>query len=170
MMQASAPTGLLPRALGLDIGTKTIGIAISDRLGWTARPLTTIRRKSWAEDLAILRKLVEDNGIQCLVVGLPLGRDGEMTEQARYSQRGAARIQEELGLEVAFIDESLSSADAEATLLEMGISRKKRREISVDQQAAALILQDYLNEQQRLERARQAQASTGTVVPGIDKI
>ena len=158
MIQASAPTSLHLRALGLDIGTKTIGVAISDRLGWTARHLLTIKRKSWAEDLAILSRLVEENGIQCLVAGLPLGREGEMTEQARYSQRGAEKIQTALGLPVVFIDESLSSVDAEATLIEMGISRKKMREISIDQQAAALILQDYLNEQQQLERIRQAQS------------
>ncbi|MEZ0372442.1 MAG: Holliday junction resolvase RuvX [Candidatus Sericytochromatia bacterium] len=146
-----------PRALGLDIGTKTIGVAVSDRLGWTARPLTTIRRKSWADDLASLAQLVKEHGIQALVVGLPLGREGEMTEQARFNQRAAERIQQELSLPVSYVDESLTSADAEATLLEMGVSRRKKRQISIDQQAAALILQDYLDEQQRLEQARQFQ-------------
>lgn len=140
------------RALGLDIGTKTIGIALSDALGWTARPLMTIKRASWAADLATLRTLVETHEVGLLVVGLPLGGDGQMTEQARYSQRGAEKIQQELGLPVAFVDESMSSAEAEATLLEMGISRKKRKGISIDQQAAALILQDYLNQQQSRQR------------------
>lgn len=152
MLQAS------PCALGLDIGTKTIGIAVSDRLGWTARPLTTIRRKSWVEDLAALAKIVAEHDVKQLVVGLPLGRDGEMTEQAHYNQRGAERIQQELNLPVHYVDESHSSLDAEAHLDEMGVSRKKRRQISIDQQAAALILQGYLDERQRLEQARQFQA------------
>lgn len=143
MLQANA------RALGLDIGTKTIGVALSDALGWTARPLTTIRRSSWAADLAALRELVEAHAVTALVAGLPLGPDGEITEQARYSQRGAERIQQELNLPLAFVDESYSSLDAAENLREMGVSRRKRHGISIDQQAAAVILQTYLDERQR---------------------
>lgn len=150
-------THAIPRALGLDIGTKTIGLAISDALGWTARPLSTIRRKSWAEDLAALHQIQQTHGIAQLVVGLPLGREGEMTEQARYSQRAAERIQQELDLPVAYVDESLSSAEADVYMQQVGVRRKKRKQ-NIDQQAAALILQDYLDEQQRLQRARQAAA------------
>ncbi|PKL80443.1 MAG: Holliday junction resolvase RuvX [Candidatus Melainabacteria bacterium HGW-Melainabacteria-1] len=143
-----------PRAMGLDIGTKTIGIAVSDRLGWTARPTCTIRRQGWVADLAALRELVAEHGIRCLVAGLPLGCDGEMTEQARFNQRAAERIQLELDLPLSYVDESHSSVDARDLLQEMGVSRKKRRQISIDQQAAALILQEYLDQQQRLEQAR----------------
>lgn len=142
------------RTLGLDIGTKTIGLAISDALGWTARPLSTIRRKSWVEDLAALRQIQQTHSVGQLVVGLPLGREGEMTEQARYSQRAAERIQLELDLPVAYIDESLSSAEADVFMQQTGMRRKKRQQ-NIDQQAAALILQDYLDEQQRLAQVRQ---------------
>ena len=146
-----------PRALGLDIGTKTIGVAVSDRLGWTARPLTTIRRQGWVADIAALQALVREHEVRLLVVGLPLGRNGEMTEQARFNQRAAERFEQELALPVSYVDESHSSADAEALLEEMGVSRKKRRQISIDQQAAALILQDYLEAQRRQEQARRFQ-------------
>lgn len=142
-----------PRALGLDVGTKTIGVAVSDRLGWTARPVCTIRRKSWADDLAQLQALIAEHDVKQLVVGLPLGRDGEMTEQARFNQRAAERFQQEFALPVHYIDESMSSMDAEEILHEMHISRKKKRQISIDQQAAAIILQGYLDEQQRLKQA-----------------
>lgn len=142
------------RALGLDIGRKTIGVAVSDALGWTARPICTIRRKSWAEDLAALRRLQSEHQIGQLVVGLPMGSEGEMTEQARFNQRAAERIQQELELPVAYVDESLTSVDADEMMREMGFKRKKRKQ-DIDQQAAARILQDYLDEQQRLEQARQ---------------
>lgn len=145
-----------PRSLGLDVGRKTIGIAISDALGWTARPLLTIRRKSWKEDLAALQKICDEQDVGQLVVGLPLGQDGEMTEQARFSQVAGERFQSELDLPVAYIDESLTSADADEWMREQGFKRKKRK-TEIDQRAATLILQDYLDEQHRLAQAQQTQ-------------
>lgn len=143
------------RSLGLDVGRKTIGVAISDALGWTARPLCTIRRKSWKDDLDALRKLRDEHGVAQLVVGLPLGKDGEMTEQARYSQVAGERFQAELELPVAYVDESLTSADADDWMREQGFKRKKRK-TEIDQRAATLILQDYLDEQHRLAQAKQS--------------
>jgi len=144
------------RILGLDIGTKTIGLAISDALGWTSRPLSTIRRKSWVEDLAALQRVQQEHGVTQLVVGLPLGSEGQMTEQARYSQRAAERIQQELSLPVAYVDESLSSVEAASFMQQVGVRRKKRKQ-NIDNQAAALILQDYLDQERRLQQAREYQ-------------
>lgn len=148
------------RYFGLDVGTKTIGVAVSDALGWTARPLTTIHRKSWVEDLAALRQLQDEYTPKLLVVGLPMGSSGEMTEQAHYNKRGAERIQQELDLPLVFRDESYSSQEATESLREMGMGRKKRRQKqkhSLDELAAARILQDYLDEQHRLQQVKNNQ-------------
>lgn len=148
------------RVLGLDMGTKTIGVAVSDALGWTARPVRTIQRKSWAEDLTQLQTLKTELGITQLVAGLPLGSDGEMTEQAHYCQRGAERIQQELDLPLAFVDESYSSQDAKSLLIEMGVGTKKRRQKgkqSLDELAATRILQDYLDQEHHKQRSAAAQ-------------
>lgn len=148
------------RSFGLDVGSKTIGVAVSDALGWTARPLKTIHRKSWSEDLAALQALKAEYHPHLLVVGLPLGSSGEMTEQARFNQRAAERIQQELDLPVIYRDESFSSEEASELLREMGMGRKKRRQKqkhSLDELAAARILQDYLDEQHRLQQVRNNQ-------------
>lgn len=145
-----------PRALGLDIGSKTIGVAVSDRLGWTARPVCTVRRSSWAEDLAKLTRLCAEHEVAQLVVGLPLSADGGMTEQARFNQRAAEKLHKALALPVAYVDESLTSVDADAYMAAVGMNRRRRKE-RIDQQAAALILQDYLDEQRRLTQAPQTQ-------------
>lgn len=144
------------RAFGLDIGRKTIGVAVSDALGWTARPIHTVRRKSWAEDLAAMQKLQEQYQVSLLVVGLPMSSHGEMTEQARFNKVAAERIQASLDVPVTYVDESLSSVDADSVMQEMGFKRKKRKQ-DIDQQAAARILQGYLDEQHRLEKAQQSQ-------------
>lgn len=148
------------RYFGLDIGTKTIGVAVSDALGWTARPLKTIHRKSWAEDLAALRQLQDEYKPTLLVVGLPMGSSGGMTEQAQYNKRGAERIQQELELDLVYRDESYSSQEATNTLREMGVGRKKRRQKqkhTLDELAAAKILQGYLDEQHRLQQIKNNQ-------------
>ena len=148
------------RCLGLDVGTKTIGVAVSDALGWTARPVTTIRRHSWARDLEALENLKSEYDPVCLVVGLPMGSDGEMTEQAHYNQRAAEKISETLNLPVVYRDESFSSEEAKERLREMGVGRKKRRQKAkhtLDELAAASILQDYLDEQHRRQQAQTQQ-------------
>ncbi len=148
------------RYLGLDIGTKTIGVAVSDALGWTARPVLTIHRKGWVEDLAAMQQLKQEYAPALLVVGLPLGSNGEMTEQARFNQRAAERIQAELDVPVVYRDESFSSEEASDLLREMGMGRKKRRKKqkrSLDELAAASILQSYLDEQHRLQQVKKNQ-------------
>lgn len=148
----------VPRILGLDVGTRTIGVAVSDPMGWFARPVTTIRRGSWQEDLEQLGRIIAEFQVHHLVVGLPLGVQGELTQQARYNQRAAERIARSFsGIRISYVDESYSSQTAREQLLATGMKRRKRKQV-IDQQAAVLILQDYLDQEQirvRAEKARQ---------------
>lgn len=134
------------RILGLDVGTKTIGVAVSDGLGWTARPLETIKRHSWKADLDALNKWIETYQVDTIVVGLPLDKSGEIGEQARYSQRAGERIQQEFPqVKIEYIDESLSTQESYAYFRASGMKRKKQKAM-IDQQAAAIILQRYLDQ------------------------
>lgn len=146
----------VPRILGLDIGTRTIGVAVSDPMGWFARPVTTIRRSTWEADLQALRQIIAEFRCQHLVVGLPLGIEGEMTAQARYNQDLAERIAQHFPeIRISYVDESYSSQSAHEQLLATGMKRRKRKQV-IDQQAAMLILQDYLDQEQMRVQAEKA--------------
>ncbi|PIQ23683.1 Holliday junction resolvase RuvX [bacterium (Candidatus Blackallbacteria) CG17_big_fil_post_rev_8_21_14_2_50_48_46] len=159
-----------PRVLGLDVGTRTIGIAVSDPMGWFARPVTTIQRKSWKDDLAELAKILQEFQAKQIVVGLPLGGNGEMTEQARYSKGAANRIHQEFpDLELHFIDESHSSEFAQEQMLATGMKKRKRKAM-IDQVAAVKILQDFIDQEALREKAnaaRQKQITTNEIT-GIE--
>ncbi len=137
--------------LGLDPGERRIGVAVSDPRGVAAQPLRVIERASFAEDAARLRELVEARKAERVVVGLPLGMDGEAGPAARSARRYANRLRRELQVEVVLWDERLSTAEAERSLLSAGESRARRREVR-DAVAAALILQSYLDAQRGRER------------------
>ncbi|OIQ58534.1 putative holliday junction resolvase [Moorella thermoacetica] len=132
------------RIMGLDVGTKTIGVALSDPLGWTAQGLTTIRRRSLAADLAALKELVRRYGVEELVVGLPRNMNGSLGPQAEAVRAFARRLQAEVGLPVHFFDERLTTVAAGRVLLEADLSRRRRRQV-IDQVAATYILQGYLD-------------------------
>ncbi|MGI9860113.1 Holliday junction resolvase RuvX [Moorella naiadis] len=132
------------RIMGLDVGSKTIGIALSDPLGWTAQGLTTIRRRNLAADLAALQELVERYGVEELVVGLPRNMNGSLGPQAEAVRVFAGRLAAELGLPVHLYDERLTTVAAGRLLLEADLSRKRRRQV-IDQVAATYILQGYLD-------------------------
>lgn len=132
------------RIMGLDVGTKTIGVALSDPLGWTAQGLTTIRRRSLAADLAALKELVRRYGVEELVVGLPRNMNGSLGSQAEAVRAFARHLQAEVGLPVHFIDERLTTVAAGRVLLEADLSRRRRRQV-IDQVAATYILQGYLD-------------------------
>jgi putative Holliday junction resolvase len=133
------------RLLGLDLGTKTIGVAASDELGW-AHPVTTVRRKSLAHDLEQLRQLCRQREIEGIVLGLPFNMDGTEGPRAKASRTFAVTLERELGLPVALWDERLSTFEAELALREAEVSAKRRREI-IDQAAAVVILRSYLEAQ-----------------------
>jgi putative pre-16S rRNA nuclease len=132
------------RTLGLDLGTKTIGVAASDALGLTAQTVTTIRRTSLKADLAALGELVREYEAERFVVGLPLNMDGSEGPRAEATRKFADTLTQALGLPVELWDERLSTVAAQRTLLEADLSRAKRREV-IDQMAAQFILQGWLD-------------------------
>jgi putative Holliday junction resolvase len=130
------------RILAIDYGQKRLGLAISDEMGLTARPLATLERVNRRDDLRRLREIVRKNDVRRIVVGQPLHLDGAQSEMAEEAARFAARIQKALGLPVELADERLSSWEAEQVMAETGT--KKRGRGRRDQVAAAVILRDYL--------------------------
>lgn len=140
------------RALGLDVGQKTIGVAVSDETGLIATPLRTLGRQSVARDAAALVSLAQELGAGTVVVGLPLDLDG----QVGLAARRALALREPLeraGLSVETWDERFSTVAAERALLEADLSRRRRKEL-VDKVAAAVILQGWLDAR-RAERPRE---------------
>lgn len=135
------------RLMGLDVGERRIGVALSDALGRLASPLTTIG----ARDRPIERigRLVQEHDVATLVVGLPLTLRGEVGPQAQVVQKFAAELEAALGLPVHLFDERLTTAAADQLLREMGVKPEKRK-LQLDQVAAAIILQDYLDQQRSL--------------------
>jgi putative pre-16S rRNA nuclease len=132
------------RTLGLDFGTKTIGVAASDALGLTAQTVTTIRRTNLKADLAALKELVREYEVERFVVGLPLNMDGTEGPRAESTRKFVDALTQALGLPVELWDERLSTVAAQRTLLEADLSRAKRREV-IDQMAAQFILQGWLD-------------------------
>jgi putative Holliday junction resolvase len=132
------------RAMGLDVGTKTIGVALSDELGLTAQALKTIRRGSMRADLAELVRIAEDYQVEQVIVGLPINMSGSEGPRAQATRVFGTAVERALGRHVLYWDERLSTVEAERLLIEADVRRKKRREV-VDQVAASLILQGWLD-------------------------
>ncbi|AFZ29654.1 Holliday junction resolvase [Gloeocapsa sp. PCC 7428] len=132
-------------ALGLDIGRKRIGVAGCDGTGLIASGLTTIERKSFDLDLAQLKSLVQERRVQVLVVGLPYSMDGSLGKQAQEIQKLASRYAQALQLPLEYIDERLTSFQAEQLLQAQNISPSRNKGL-IDRKAAALILQQWLDE------------------------
>ena len=130
--------------LGLDVGTKTVGVAVSDELGMTAQPLTTVRRVNLRQDVGALRALAEERGAKTLVLGLPLNMDGSEGERASAVRAFGSLLAKELDVRVEYWDERLSTVAANRMLLDADLSRAKRRKV-VDHVAAALILQGWMD-------------------------
>ncbi len=132
------------RTLALDFGDRRIGIALSDPLGVAARPLMTLARTSWAEDLDVIRKLAREQEVRRIVVGLPLDMDGMRGRRARITEAFMEKVKAATGLPVIPWDERLTTVQAERILLEGDVSRARRREV-IDQVAAVIVLQSYLD-------------------------
>jgi len=134
------------RILGLDVGSKTIGVAISDPFNLTAQGLTTIH---WDEnDMTsadeALRQIIDEYEVKKIVVGFPKNMDGSTGERANITNIYANRLARNFSIPVELYDERLSTMSAERTLLEADVSRKKRKKV-IDQLAATIILQNYLD-------------------------
>ncbi len=137
------------RVLGLDVGTKTVGVALSDPLGYTAQPVETIRYSVPPEAYRRLFSLIRENGVDHLLVGYPLNMNGSEGPQAlkvREFLKGFEKYlaQKEFSISIELRDERLSTVAAERTLLEADLSRAKRKKV-IDKMAAVFILQGYLD-------------------------
>ncbi len=132
-------------ALGLDVGSKRIGVAGCDGTGLIASGITTIERTSFDRDVAQLQELVEQRQVQLLVVGLPYSMDGTLGLQARKVQKFAERLAVALQLPVEYMDERLTSFEAEE-LLKAEMRSPSRNKGLIDRKAAAIILQQWLDE------------------------
>lgn len=131
------------RVMGLDVGERTIGVAVSDALGLTAQGLEVIRRRTWKDDVKRLREICEHYDVSKIVVGYPKNMNGTIGPRAQAAASFAARLETELGLPVLLWDERLTTMEAERLLLAADVSRGKRRKV-IDKMAAVLILQSYL--------------------------
>lgn len=138
------------RILGLDYGSRRIGVALCDELGMTAQGIATIARKNREADLGAIADLVRRCGVERIVVGYPLRLDGSEGIQCEKINRFVRRLEARLSLPVIRWDETFSTKEAEELLRERGVRREKRREV-VDRVAACLILQGYLDAKARGE-------------------
>lgn len=132
------------RTMALDVGLKTVGVAISDPLGIIAQGVTTLRRTSLRADLEALDALIAEHDVDRLVVGWPLQPNGRPGAMARIVGRFADAAADRTGLPVERWDERMTSRQAERALIEGGARRAKRRQV-VDKVAATLILQSWLD-------------------------
>ncbi len=132
------------RIMGLDLGTKTIGVAVSDPLGWTAQGVKTIQRVGLKKDIEEIKLLINEYSVEKIVLGMPKNMNGTIGEAGERSLDFAKHIKNKTGIEVILEDERLTTAAAQRTLIEADMSRKKRKKV-VDTVAATYILQTYLD-------------------------
>lgn len=132
------------RILGLDVGQRTIGVAVCDPLGLTAQGLTTIRRTNKEKDIEEIRKFCDEYNVEVIVIGLPKNMNGTIGPSGEIIMAFAKLIEEKVEIEIKFWDERLTTVAANRAMLEADLSRNKRKKI-VDKMAATYILQGYLD-------------------------
>lgn len=132
------------RIMGLDVGSHTIGVAVSDLLGLTAQGVEVIRRTSEASDFDRLAVLVKEYLVSSFVVGLPKNMNNSIGTQGEFSLDFARKLEERFQLPVMLWDERLTTRSAEQFLIMANVQRKKRKQV-IDKLAASLILQSYLD-------------------------
>ncbi|WP_193195338.1 Holliday junction resolvase RuvX [Nostoc sp. MG11] len=131
-------------ALGLDVGSKRVGVAGCDRTGLIATGITTIERTSFERDVEQMRQIINEREVQVLVIGLPYSMDGSLGFQARHVQKFATRLAKALKLPVEYVDERLTSYQAEQMLIAENRSPSRHKGL-IDRKAASLILQQWLD-------------------------
>ncbi|MFR5264009.1 Holliday junction resolvase RuvX [Clostridium sp.] len=132
------------RILGLDIGSKTIGVAISDPLGWTAQGITTIKRKNFTADVEEVKKIYDQYEVETIVAGMPKNMNGTIGPSGEMVKEFCEKLKERFEPKIEFWDERLTTVAAHKAMLEADLSRAKRKKI-VDKIAATYILQGYLD-------------------------
>jgi putative holliday junction resolvase len=133
-------------ALGIDVGRRRIGVAGCDGTGLIATGLTTLRRSAFAQDVEQFRHIIQERDVRILVFGLPYTMDGEIGPQAQQVQRYASGLARALNLPMEYMDERLSSVEAEERLREAGYQPSRDKGL-IDREAAAIILQRWLDQQ-----------------------
>jgi putative Holliday junction resolvase len=136
----------LGRILGLDLGDKTIGIALSDEMKWTAQAVKTLRREGKKTDFPAIIDFARQHEVEEIVIGLPKNMNNSLGEQAEKVLKFSRQLEGRLGssIKVTLWDERLSTAAAEKTLISADVTRKKRKKV-IDTMAAVFILQGYLD-------------------------
>jgi len=130
--------------MGLDVGSKTIGVAVSDPLGWTAQGIETIRRKNKEQDFLRIGQLIEEYEVERIVVGLPKNMNGTIGVKGEEILEFVEDLKKEFQVEVDLWDERLTTVAAEKSLIKADVRREKRKKV-IDKLAAVLILQGYLD-------------------------
>lgn len=138
----------MSRAMGLDVGTKTIGVALSDPTYLIAQAKETIHRRSLAEDLARIQAYIETYEVEEIVIGLPRHMNGDLGASAQRAQSFGQALEKELGRMVTYQDERMSTRSADRVLMETGVRRENRKKY-VDALAATFILQTWLDKNKR---------------------
>ena len=132
------------RIMGLDVGEKRIGIAISDQMGWTAQGHSVLNRQNWKSDSNVLWEICQEYRVTKIVIGLPLNMNGSIGAKAIEVQEYGKKLAHHTGLAIDYWDERLTTRSAERILIEADVSRKKRKKV-IDKMAAVTILQSYLD-------------------------
>lgn len=140
--------------MGLDLGTKTIGIAVSDGMQSVATPLETVKRKKFTQDAERLLQIIAERNIGAVILGLPLNMDGTEGPRAQSTRAFARNLEKLIPIPITFWDERLSTVAAERALLEGDTSRKRRSEV-IDHVAASYILQGVLDRLGHLRRSKE---------------
>lgn len=136
------------RYLGLDVGDRTIGVAISDEMKWMAQPVKTIKRIGKKKDYAEIARILQANEIEKIIVGLPKNMDNSIGPQAEKAMAFADGLMKRFDVVVEYIDERLTTSRSTQILIESGVRRENRKQF-VDQLAAVQILQTYLDRERR---------------------
>ena len=140
--------GMNPRILGLDFGTKRIGVAMSDELMFTAQGLDTIQRKDLKADLSVINNIINSNGVSEVIVGLPLSMNGTHSAKTKEALAFIDELTKSVKVPVKTWDERLTSMQADRLMLDADMSRARRKKLS-DKIAAQIILQSYLDSRKK---------------------
>ena len=134
----------MERYIGLDVGDRTIGIAISDPFLLTAQSLMTIKRKSKIEDIEIINDIIKEKEVSKIIVGLPKNMNNTIGPQAKKVKTFVKELRKHTDLDIEYVDERLTTISATRVLIEQNVSIKKRKDV-IDSVAATYILQTYLD-------------------------
>ena len=134
------------RIMGLDVGDKTIGVAVSDLMGLTAQGVKTIKRVGKKKDIEALKEIIKERQVNKIVSGLPKNMNGTLGPQGEKVIKFCELLEEETGIKIEYWDERLSTVAAERSLIEGNVRRENRKKV-IDMLAAVIILQGYLDRQ-----------------------